>query len=74
MSHKARDTAFIRGFMSALELSPTQSRKASRDMIVSSQVFSVHSAWEQVGNLLREACGQQVPKEKGQFVAGRERF
>lgn len=66
MSNKARDTAFIKGYRSALELCPTRSRKTYRDTIIASQVFSVHNAWEQVGNLLREACEQQIPPSKSE--------
>ena len=74
MDKKARNPAFIRGYCSARELFPAGSRKEFRDGIIASQNFSVHSAWEQVGNLLREACEQQIPSGKEPTIGRRKRI
>lgn len=55
MSHSKNQHALLRGYRSALELSPMQSRKGTRDRIVIEQYSAATRVWQDVGNLLRGA-------------------
>lgn len=55
MLFKRKGSAFFRGFCSAIELLPSESRRAHRNAILEAHSAGIRDLWAQVGEMVKGA-------------------